>query len=167
MSKRNSREAKAARREAVRQCRYPHMATGTCYYSAWMLAAAYPELRFAAGRRAISYLAQGVTRSVGHAWNVTGRGEVVDATMSAELREAVRSGRVTVQYADEGIRHPSEVVTDNGLAETFDELAARVGTLADLRADVLRRELEHLSRAVLRAAHESPGARWDYARPDR
>lgn len=87
MSQRNSRAAKAARRsKRATRHRYPDMPPGTCYGSSIILAACYPELRYAEGTRTWTRH-DGRAVRLEHAWNVnTTTGEIWDSTLRPEAR---------------------------------------------------------------------------------
>jgi hypothetical protein len=103
VSMRNSRTAKAARR-ASRAPVYPVMPPGECYGSSKVLAACYPELRYAEGTRTftVRVLPDGHEESstIEHAWNVAADGGVWDSTLNPEVRAAALRHQVQITYAE-------------------------------------------------------------------
>lgn len=100
MSRRNSREAKAARRRPAQRSGYPVMPPGTCYGSSTILAACYPELRYAEGvRTRVSPVRP--PSDLEHAWNVNTRtGEIWDSTLAPDGRAVVEAGFGELRYAE-------------------------------------------------------------------
>jgi hypothetical protein len=103
MSRANSREAKAARRSArpAQRPRYPVMPPSTCYGSSIILAACYPELRYAEGIRTWTS-PRHAARVIPHAWNVNVvTGEIWDSTLAPEARALAEvPGYGVLEYAE-------------------------------------------------------------------
>lgn len=103
MSRRNSREAKASRRRQGSRAAepgYPVMPPSTCYGSSTILAACYPELRYAEGIRTWT-VRDGRSVELEHAWNVnTATGEIWDATLSPTARMLAGSDYGELTYTE-------------------------------------------------------------------
>jgi hypothetical protein len=103
VSKRNRPAAKARRRaERSRPPAggYPVMPPGTCYGSSTILAACYPELRYAEGiRTRISPVRP--PSDLKHAWNVNRHtGEIWDSTLPPKGRAVAEAGYGELRYTE-------------------------------------------------------------------
>jgi hypothetical protein len=76
------------------------MPPGECRASSWVLAACYPGLAYVEGHRTVTIATteDPVSGKIEHAWNVNRTGEIVDSTLSPEIRSLVEAGRAELLY---------------------------------------------------------------------
>jgi hypothetical protein len=137
------------------------MPSGTCYCSARLLAALYPELRYAQGDWTVTF-ADGEVRVIKHAWCVAADGAIVDPTAPA-----ARPAGTVYTYAEK----PGHVVNWPDNWAELEELVKR--RTACLSPAAKRAEIEEAGQMLMRAHERELGrpyrAPWDrrYTRAER